>query len=59
MMCTTRKIETEDTGVLNFKWGNGAIGSMAVTMLTILEIWKAVLRFWVRQVPSGGWYGGK
>ena len=34
MMCTTRKIETEDTGVLNFKWGNGAIGSMAVTMLT-------------------------
>ena len=34
MMSTTRKIETEDTGVLNIKWRSGALGSMAVTMLT-------------------------
>ena len=31
---TTRDIEAEDTGVVNIKWHNGAIGSMAVTMLT-------------------------
>ena len=29
-----RDIEVEDTGVLNVKWRNGALGSMAVTMLT-------------------------
>jgi UDP-N-acetyl-2-amino-2-deoxyglucuronate dehydrogenase len=29
-----RNIEVEDTGVLNVRWRNGAIGSMAVTMLT-------------------------
>lgn len=34
MMSTTRDIEAEDTGVLNLKWRNGALGSMAVTMLT-------------------------
>ncbi|WP_428623802.1 Gfo/Idh/MocA family protein [Sedimenticola sp.] len=34
MMSTTRKIEVEDTGVLNIKWRNGALGSMSVTMLT-------------------------
>lgn len=34
MMTTTRNIEVEDTGVLNVKWRNGAIGSMSVTMLT-------------------------
>ncbi|MDA0740602.1 MAG: Gfo/Idh/MocA family oxidoreductase [Bacteroidetes bacterium] len=33
-MSTTRNIEAEDTGVLNIKWRNGALGSMAVTMLT-------------------------
>ena len=33
MMSTTRKIETEDTGVVNIKWRSGALGSMAVTML--------------------------
>ena len=33
-MSTTRDIEAEDTGVLNIKWRNGALGSMAVTMLT-------------------------
>lgn len=31
---TTREIEAEDTGVLNVKWRNGALGSMSVTMLT-------------------------
>ena len=31
---TTRDIEVEDTAVLNVKWRNGAVGSMAVTMLT-------------------------
>jgi UDP-N-acetyl-2-amino-2-deoxyglucuronate dehydrogenase len=31
---TSRMIEAEDTGVLNLKWRNGALGSMAVTMLT-------------------------
>lgn len=31
---TTRDIEAEDTGVVNIKWRNGALGSMAVTMLT-------------------------
>ena len=29
-----RDIEVEDTGVLNVRWRNGALGSMAVTMLT-------------------------
>jgi len=34
MMSTSRNIETEDTGVLNIRWRNGCLGSMAVTMLT-------------------------
>ena len=34
MTSTTRNIEAEDTGVLNIKWRSGALGSMAVTMLT-------------------------
>lgn len=34
MVGTTRDIEVEDTGVLNVRWRNGALGSMAVTMLT-------------------------
>jgi UDP-N-acetyl-2-amino-2-deoxyglucuronate dehydrogenase len=34
MMSTSRDIEVEDTGVLNVKWRNGALGSMCVTMLT-------------------------
>jgi UDP-N-acetyl-2-amino-2-deoxyglucuronate dehydrogenase len=34
IMSTTRDIEVEDTGVLNVKWRNGALGSMSVTMLT-------------------------
>lgn len=34
MMSTVRDIEVEDTGVLNIKWRNGALGSMCVTMLT-------------------------
>ena len=34
MTSTTRNIEAEDTGVVNIKWRNGALGSMAVTMLT-------------------------
>lgn len=34
MMSTTREIEVEDTGVLNVRWRNGALGSMSVTMLT-------------------------
>jgi UDP-N-acetyl-2-amino-2-deoxyglucuronate dehydrogenase len=34
MMSTTRNIEAEDTGVINIKWRSGALGSMAVTMLT-------------------------
>lgn len=34
MTSTTRDIEAEDTGVLNIRWRNGALGSMAVTMLT-------------------------
>lgn len=29
-----RKIETEDTGVMNIRWRNGAMGSLNVTMLT-------------------------
>ena len=37
MTSTTRQIEVEDTGVLNVKWRNGTIGSMAVTMLTYPE----------------------
>lgn len=31
---THRNIEVEDTGVVNLKWRNGAVGSMAVTMCT-------------------------
>ncbi|MGD8117116.1 Gfo/Idh/MocA family protein [Vibrio sp. TRT 29B02] len=31
---THRDIEVEDTGVVNIKWRNGALGSMAVTMCT-------------------------
>lgn len=35
MMSTlARNIQSEDTGVLNIRWRNGAIGSMNVTMLT-------------------------
>lgn len=34
MVSTTRNIEVEDTGVMNIKWRNGALGSMNVTMLT-------------------------
>lgn len=34
MMSTTLDIEVEDTGVLNVRWRNGALGSMSVTMLT-------------------------
>lgn len=34
MVRTTRDIEVEDSGVLNLQWRNGALGSMAVTMLT-------------------------
>lgn len=34
MMSTTLDIEVEDTGVINVKWRNGALGSMSVTMLT-------------------------
>lgn len=35
MMATlARKIETEDTGILNLLWRSGALGSMNVTMLT-------------------------
>ena len=37
MISTSRKIETEDTGVVNVKWRNGALGPMAVTMLTYPE----------------------
>ena len=29
-----RKIEAEDTGVINIRWPHGALGSMTVTMLT-------------------------
>lgn len=34
MTSTHRDIEVEDTGVLNIRWRNGALGSMAVTMCT-------------------------
>jgi len=34
MTSTARDIEVEDTGVINIKWRNGALGSMAVTMLS-------------------------
>jgi len=34
MISTTRDIEVEDTGVMNIKWRNGALGSLSVTMLT-------------------------
>ena len=34
MTSTTLDIDAEDTGVLNIKWRNGALGSMSVTMLT-------------------------
>ena len=34
MTSTHRDIEVEDTGVVNIKWRNGALGSMAVIMCT-------------------------
>lgn len=34
MTSTHRRIEVEDTGVINVRWRNGALGSMAVTMCT-------------------------
>lgn len=33
MVSTSRNIEVEDTGVMNIKWRNGALGSISVTML--------------------------
>lgn len=33
MTSTHRDIEVEDTGVMNVRWRNGALGSMSVTML--------------------------
>ncbi len=37
MTSTSRQIEVEDTAVVNIKWRSGAIGSVAVTMLTYPE----------------------
>ncbi|MGY0217562.1 Gfo/Idh/MocA family protein [Endozoicomonadaceae bacterium StTr2] len=34
MTSTHRDIEVEDTGVMNVRWRNGAVGSIAVTMCT-------------------------
>lgn len=34
MTSTHRDIEVEDTGVMNVRWRNGALGSMSVTMCT-------------------------
>lgn len=34
MVSTARDIEVEDTGVMNIRFRNGALGSMSVTMLT-------------------------
>lgn len=34
MTNTFRNIEVEDTGVMNVRWRNGALGSMSVTMLS-------------------------
>ncbi|PML80829.1 Gfo/Idh/MocA family protein [Enterovibrio norvegicus] len=34
MTSTHRDIEVEDTGVVNIRWRNGSLGSMAVTMCT-------------------------
>ena len=34
MIATHRKIEAEDTGVMNLRWRDGTLGSMAVTMCT-------------------------
>ncbi|WBF66159.1 Gfo/Idh/MocA family oxidoreductase [Desulfovibrio subterraneus] len=34
MTSTNRNIEVEDTGVMNVRWRNGALGSMSVTMCT-------------------------
>ncbi|MBV7388042.1 Gfo/Idh/MocA family oxidoreductase [Pasteurellaceae bacterium TAE3-ERU1] len=34
MVSTHRDIDVEDTGVVNIRWRNGALGSMAVTMCT-------------------------
>lgn len=34
MLSTARDIEVEDTGVMNIRFRNGALGSMSVTMLT-------------------------
>lgn len=34
MTSTHRDIEVEDTGVMNVRWRNGALGSMSVTMMT-------------------------
>ena len=37
MITTSRDIEVEDTGILNIKWRNGALGSLSTTMLTYPE----------------------
>ena len=37
MITTSRDIENEDTGILNIKWRNGALGSLSTTMLTYPE----------------------
>ncbi len=52
-MSTTRDIEAEDTGVLNIKWRSGALGSMAVTMLTYPKNLEVASQFWVSMELSG------
>lgn len=36
-----RCIEVEDTSLLQFEWGNGTLGNMAITMLTYKENYEA------------------
>ena len=52
LMSTFRNIEVEDTGVLNLKWRNGALGSMSVTMCTYPKILRAALQFLEKQEQS-------
>ena len=50
----SRKIESEDTAVLNLKWLDGTLGSMAVTMITFKNIEGSITIIGDKECKVGG-----